>query len=231
MFSMDQQIILGIGWFAVFLFSTTCHEASHALIAYRLGDPTAYHGGQVSLNPLPHIRREPFGMVIVPILSFILYHFVIGWASAPYDPNWAREHPRRSALMALAGPLANLLLVVISGLFIRIGLEHGWFVPSEIIFSAREKAGAFVGLALLLRIFFILNSILLCFNLLPLPPLDGGSVVTLLMPVRHALNFRDFMSQPTYSLIGLIVAWNLFPRIFGFVFPLLKQAVFFNFAG
>src|SRR5437588_6666691 len=97
-----DTLALGLTWFLVFLFSTTLHEAGHALAAYRLGDPTAYHGGQVSLSPLPHIRREPVGMLIVPLVSFALSRgsWMMGWASAPYDPDWAHHHPRRAAIMA-----------------------------------------------------------------------------------------------------------------------------------
>jgi hypothetical protein len=68
---MDQpDYAIGLIWYVVFLYSTVCHEAGHAWAAYRLGDDTAYAGGQVSLDPIPHIRREPFGMVLVPLLSF-----------------------------------------------------------------------------------------------------------------------------------------------------------------
>jgi hypothetical protein len=93
--------------YVVFLFSTTCHEAAHALVAKLGGDTTAALGGQVSLNPIPHIRRSPFGMVVIPIISFLFSGGMIGWASAPYDPSWERRHPRRAAWMALAGPAAN----------------------------------------------------------------------------------------------------------------------------
>src|SRR5208282_5331142 len=98
-------LVLGFIWYVAFLFSTTCHEAAHAYVAKIGGDTTAALGGQVSLNPIPHIRRSPFGMVVFPILSFFLSGGgMIGWASAPYDPLWERRHPRRSAWMALAGP-------------------------------------------------------------------------------------------------------------------------------
>ena len=86
-------LILGVIWYIVFLFSTTCHEGAHSLIAKLGGDSTAFHGGQVTLNPLPHIRREPFGLVVVPIVSYFVAHWMIGWASAvgiakpmPIDP-------------------------------------------------------------------------------------------------------------------------------------------------
>ncbi|HEX7241363.1 MAG TPA: hypothetical protein VF263_13895, partial [Longimicrobiaceae bacterium] len=88
----------GLTYYIVFLFSTTLHEAAHAWAAYRGGDPTAYHGGQVSLDPRPHIRREPVGMVLLPVVSVLLSGWPFGFASAPYDPNWAVRHPKRAAL-------------------------------------------------------------------------------------------------------------------------------------
>jgi len=72
-------------YYVVFLFSTTLHEAAHAWAGHRQGDSTAFHGGQVSLNPLPHIRREPIGMVLLPVISAIVSGWPIGFASAPYD--------------------------------------------------------------------------------------------------------------------------------------------------
>ena len=127
-----QLLIEGLTWFVVFVFSTTLHEAGHALAALKLGDPTAYEGGQVSLNPLPHIRREPVGMLLVPLVSFAVTHWMMGWASAPYDPFWAHRHPKRAALMAAAGPAANLLLVVVAGLLIRIGVWSGVFYAPDV---------------------------------------------------------------------------------------------------
>src|SRR5262245_36792738 len=96
-----EFLTLGLIWYIVFLFSTTCHEASHALAGKIGGDKTAFHGGQVTLNPAPHIRREPFDMVLVPIISYDLGGWMIGWASAPYDPRWQQRYPRRAALMSL----------------------------------------------------------------------------------------------------------------------------------
>src|SRR5688572_11626243 len=114
---MNSEISLfyGAAWYGVFLFSTVIHEASHALASLKLGDDTAHRGGQVSLDPIPHISREPFGLVVVPLLSYILGGWMMGWASAPYDPHWAHKYPRRTGLMALAGPVSNLCLFLISG--------------------------------------------------------------------------------------------------------------------
>jgi Zn-dependent protease len=100
---MDPAIATGVIWVVAFLFSTTVHEAMHALVAWKGGDPTAYHGGQVSLSPIPHIKREPIGMLVVPLITTFTMGWTMGWASAPYDPVWAERHPRRAALMAAAG--------------------------------------------------------------------------------------------------------------------------------
>lgn len=226
---MDADMFfLGAAWFVVFLFSTTLHEAAHALVAQRLGDETAYLGGQVSLNPLPHIQREPFGMVVVPILSFFLMRgqWMIGWASAPYDPHWAQRYPKKSALMALGGPVANLLLVVLAGLLIRIGLNLGYFVPPEVLTFAHLVASgggaAAGGLATLLSILFSLNLVLFVFNLLPLPPLDGSAVIQLIMSDDLARRYQALFRQPMWGLVGIVLAW----RVFGSVFrPVLDVAL------
>src|SRR5450759_2238487 len=75
-----EFLIAGVVWYVVFLLSTTCHEAAHAWAAMLGGDLTACHGGQVSLDPIPHIRREPFGMVIFPLLTYATSHWMMGWA-------------------------------------------------------------------------------------------------------------------------------------------------------
>ena len=129
----EQDIALGAVWYVAFLLSTTCHEAAHALAGKWGGDPTAFEGGQVTLNPIPHIRRSPFGMVVMPLLSYALGGWMIGWASAPYNPEWERLHPRRAAWMALAGPAANFTLVLLAAAAIRTGITLGYFAPPEAI--------------------------------------------------------------------------------------------------
>lgn len=212
-------LILGVTWFVVFIFSTTLHEAGHAFAAYRLGDPTAYEGGQVSLNPLPHIQREPIGMVLVPLISFATSSggWMMGWASAPYDPLWAHRYPKRAALMAAAGPAANLLLVIVSGLLIRIGIWTGTFYAPDVAnFTAVTAAvpGSWAtGAVTPLSILFSLNLLLFAFNLIPFPPLDGSAILPALMGDDAARRFHDFIRQPMFSLIGLLAAWRVFPVI------------------
>lgn len=218
-----DQLAMGLIWLVAFLFSTTCHEAAHALVAWKLGDPTAYEGGQVSLNPIPHIQREPVGMIAVPIISYLFAGWMMGWASAPYDPWWADRHPKRAAWMALAGPVSNLILVLLAGGLIHLGIASGHFVPPESLnFLHLVEAGpeGSSGLAKVLSIFFTLNLLLFVFNLLPLPPLDGSGVLPLFIPEDMARRYQEFMRQ--WSLVGLVVAWSIFREIF---MPIFRFAV------
>jgi Zn-dependent protease len=219
---VGDTLALGAVWYIAFLFSTTCHEASHALVAKLGGDQTAFQSGQVTLNPIPHIRREPFGTVVVPILSYIAAGWMIGWASAPYDPIWQRRFPRRAAWMAFAGPGANFVLMLISGFAIRAGLATGMFRPPVAISFTRITEAAVPGVwgfaATFLSILFVLNLLLCAFNLLPVPPLDGLNVVTLCMCESTAIRFLDWVHSFSFGFAGLLIAWFLFDRIFPYVF-------------
>jgi Zn-dependent protease len=218
-----EFMALGAIWYIVFLLSTTCHEGAHALAAHLGGDPTAFHGGQVSLNPLPHIRREPFGTVIVPLLTYIVPpHWMIGWASAPYDPSWQRRYPRRAAWMALAGPAANFTLVTLAGVAIRSGLALGFFRPPLEASFMHVTEAAVPGMAgfaaSFLSILFVLNVLLGTFNLLPVPPLDGHTGITLLMSESTALRFLDWTRRQGLGLAGLLLAWVVYDKIFEVIF-------------
>jgi Zn-dependent protease len=225
-------LALGVIWYIVFLFSTVCHEGAHALAAKLGGDNTALEGGQVSLNPIPHIRRSPIGLVVVPIISYFLAHWMIGWASAPYDPAWQERYPRRAAWMALAGPSANFALMLLAGIGIRIGIAMGAFGLPDVLSFTQIVSPTSPGLAgfaaTCLSIIFVLNLLLFTFNLLPVPPLDGGTVVTLFMPESMALSFLHWMRTGGFAMIGLILAWTAFDKIFGFVFRFGLKALFFG---
>jgi Zn-dependent protease len=213
-----QLLIQALGWYIAFLVSTTLHEASHAFVALKLGDPTAYQGGQVTLDPIPHIRREPFGMFLVPLLSFVLGGWMFGWGSAPYDPQWALNNPKKSGWMALAGPAANLFLVILTGILIRVGLAAGFFAaPQSILFTEVVLPldnNSLTGVAAFISIMFSLNLILLCFNLLPVPPLDGSALPLMFLEPDRARRYMDILHNPQFSLIGIIIAWNVFDHIF-----------------
>jgi Zn-dependent protease len=204
-------------WYVVLLFSLCCHEAAHGWAAKRGGDPTAYLGGQVTLDPRPHIRREPFGTVVMPLLAWSTAGWMIGWASTPYDPHWAIRYPRRAAWMSLAGPAANAALVLAAALAIRLGLAAGVFALPDSIAFDRVVMGVDGGMAAtvatLVSILFTLNLLLLVFNLIPVPPLDGAGAIGLLLPERLALRLRMAFARPAWGWIGLVVAWVAIGRI------------------
>lgn len=217
-------------YYAVFLLSTTLHEAAHAWAAMRGGDRTAYHGGQVSIDPMPHIRREPFGMVVLPVISVLISGWPFGFASAPYDPAWARRHPRRAAWMALAGPGANLALVIAAALLINLGVVlHIFQTPERISFGhVTAAAGGIADAAgLFLGVVFSLNLVLFILNMLPLPPLDGSAAIPLLLTRETTRRYQDFMwSNRGLGWLGIIVAWQVFDFVFNPVFLLAVNLLY-----
>src|SRR5215510_361875 len=226
---MDTNLAIGLLWFIAFLFSTTVHEAMHALVAWKGGDPTAYHGGQVSLSPIPHIKREPIGMLVVLLLTALTQGWAMGWASAPYDPMWAERHPQRAALMAAAGPAGNFMIALVAFAGLRAGLLTGLFVaPQRAAFHALVADSAtgdpnFLGTVL--SVFLVLNVFIGLFNLLPLPPLDGFSVVSIFLPEEHASRWRSLQANPVMSMAGLLIAWRVFPYITSPLFSMLLTLV------
>lgn len=203
-------------FYAVFLFSTTLHEAGHAWAAKKGGDLTAYMGGQVSINPMPHIRREPFGMVLLPLVSVFLSGWPFGFASAPYDPLWARRYPGRAALMSLAGPGANLVLVLAAAILMRVGMGLDLFEPPRSVgFSQVTQGTAQIwgGAAFVLSVFFSLNLVLFMLNILPVPPLDGSGVLPALLSPSAAARYQQLFYQPMMGWVGILVAWRVFAMV------------------
>jgi Zn-dependent protease len=213
-----------LAYVVVFLFSTTLHEAAHAWAALRGGDPTAYHGGQVTLDPIPHIRREPIGMFLLPIVTAIAIGWPLGYASAPYDPEWAQRHPRRAALMALAGPAANLSLVLLAAVLLRAGTLAGvFYAPESVSFghltAAVTDGGLWGGAAQMLGAFFSVNLLLAVLNLLPLPPLDGSGALPLFMRLETARRYQELIRRtPAFGMLGIFLAWKLCDVIFDPIF-------------
>ena len=208
----------GILWYLVFLFSTVFHEAAHAFTAHKMGDSTAHSIGQVSLNPVPHIKREPFGTVIVPVLSFLAGGWMIGWASTPYNPQWAHDYPKKAAAMAAAGPISNFILLIISVVIIHLGIASGIFVQPDTIFISSIVEAAGNGwmeiIAKLVSIMFSLNLILFVFNLIPFPPLDGSAIPPMYLSEETGRKYISFVRSPVFAIAGLFIAWKIFDLIY-----------------
>ena len=166
-------------------------------------------------------------MVVLPILAVVISGWPLGYASAPYDPIWARKHPDRAGLMALAGPAANLLLLLIAAVLINIGVMAGiFYAPDSITFADVTAATAgresvWYSVSYFLGAVFALNLLLLVFNLLPIPPLDGSAALVLLLPENIVGRYQELISFNMHlSWLGIFVAWQLFPGHFDPLFTL-----------
>ncbi len=190
------------------LFAITVHEAAHGWVAKQLGDGTAKMLGRVTLNPLRHV--DPIGTVLVPLATYLLTGFLFGWAKpVPINAKNLRNPRRDMALVALAGPGANLLMALLWALVIRVGLALG-------------DASEWVALPLLYMggAGVLINAVLMILNLLPILPLDGGRVLASLLPPKVALGFSRL--EP-YGLI--IIVALLATGLLGKVLWPLVQAV------
>ena len=211
-------IPLLIAMYLMFVFSTTCHEAAHAFVAQRGGDDTASALGHVTLDPIPHIVRSPWGMVIAPLVGLYYMGYPLGWASVPYDPLWGQRHPLRRALMSLAGPFANYTLAFLSIATLRVLIETGVFhlsgtgVHSGFVYlnEGVPQNSPLSALAFLLSRAFTLNLLLGTFNLLPLPPLDGSGVAEGIFPRFLGSLYDRLREVPGHEFLGWIAASQLF---------------------
>lgn len=198
----SETLSNGLTWGLAFIFSATCHEAAHALVGKWGGDLTAYEGGQVTLNPIPHIRREPMGMLVIPIISFFLIGFMVGYASAPYNPHWAARYPKRAGLMALAGPVANLVLALFTLAAMHLIQATGFLADSPILLEIIVQ---------LLWVMLLLNAILFVFNMVPLSPLDGALAAVLLFPSRHAKSVLE--KTHALGMMGMLIAYLVMGKV------------------
>jgi len=172
-----------IVWILAFALTITIHEAAHAWMANRLGDPTARLLGRLTLNPIKHI--DPIGSILVPFLTS-LTGFIFGWAKpVPVDPYNLANPKKDSALISLAGPLVNIALATILAIVIKI-------FKGEIIFN-------------LLYPVILLNITLAIFNLIPIHPLDGGKILIGLLPNKEAQELDMFLNKYGMFLLFAII--------------------------
>jgi len=211
-----EEIII---WYFVFIFSTVLHEASHAFIAFKFGDTTAHNEGLVSLNPIPHMKREPMGTIIIPFISLFSFGWMIGWAKTPYSLRWADVNIKKAGIMAAAGPISNLVLLLITSLIIHLGIGIGIFNPhpfhvkiSSLVLAA--EPGQLEFLTKILSIMFSMNLILFIFNILPFPPLDGSGIPLIFLDDEKGKRYLELTRKPSYSIIGLFASWLLFGFLF-----------------
>jgi Zn-dependent protease len=203
----DLNLIQKIAiWVIPVLLAVTLHEAAHGWVANRLGDPTARMLGRLTINPLKHV--DPVGTILVPAV-LLLFHssFLFGWAKpVPISPRNFKSPRRDMAMVGAAGPLANLLMAILWSVVARIGL----YLPASAAHISEPLillgvAGIFV------------NILLMVFNLIPLPPLDGGRVASGLMPRDWARNYDRIEPYGLFIIFGLILLGQFGFNIFGLI--------------
>ena len=199
--------------FAILVLSLSFHEAAHAWTANRLGDPTARLLGRLTLNPLAHV--DWIGTVVFPLVAMFSGIPLIGWAKpVPVDMRYLREPRRDFAIVAAAGPVSNLLLAGTGALLFRAMFAH-----------APDESGAVALMAEALQFFVVINTLLAVFNMIPVPPLDGGNVLMGLVPERvaHAIGWlrpygfmilyglmlSGLLYQITWPVSHLLLSWLL----------------------
>jgi Zn-dependent protease len=192
--------------FLALVFSLTVHESAHAWAADRLGDPTARALGRVSLNPMVH--ADPIGTLLFPLVGMITHAPLIGWAKPVPVATWRFSRPRRDYLMvAAAGPISNLGLAFAAAVALRM-LPVSALVPGLASGVAAHSldAGLFVPLGQLVWAVLEINVLLAIFNMLPIPPLDGGTVLAGLLPERVAAGFDHLRPYGFVLLYALLLS-------------------------
>ena len=185
------------------LIALTVHEWAHAYVADRLGDPTPRSEGRLTMNPIAHL--DPIGTIM-----FFLVHF--GWGKpVPINPRYFKNMRKGSALVAVAGPLSNLILAFVA-FFLLVA-----FAPQVLHVSSSEELMMTLGFGERLQAFLsqvLANSLfinlgLMAFNLLPIAPLDGSKIVQAFIPLRYEYSFERYMEQGPYILIGILLVERL----------------------
>lgn len=184
------------------LIAITFHELSHGLIAYKLGDPTAKMMGRLTINPIAHI--DLFGTILMPFLLLIFTNgqFVFGYAKpVPINPMNFKNPRKGMAISAAGGPVTNILLAIASLIILKFMV-----IPLSAVVPDNIGVTILAPVQMMLKSSIIINVVLASFNLIPIPPLDGGRVVVGFLPYRHAMSFSRI--EPFGMIIVIILIYT-----------------------
>jgi len=213
----------------VLIFSVIVHEYSHGWAAYKLGDPTAKNMGRLSLNPIKHL--DPIGSIALPLLLIITKApFLIGWAKpVPYNPNNLNDSKYGDLKVALAGPGSNFIMAIIFGLIARFlpisfivknSLISGFLSGNYDLLLSQMSGSIIVSIFVMSLLVCFINLVLMLFNLIPIPPLDGSKVLYTFLPTEWRIKYYNLERY------GFIII--LFLLFFGFI-DLIFYPIFFIF--
>jgi len=195
------------------LFAIVVHEVAHGWVARQLGDDTAYLMGRLTLNPLKHI--DPVGTILVPLILILTVGFAFGWAKpVPVNFNNLRNRRRDTALVAAAGPFANLLMAI------------AWALIAKLASLLPDSIAMLTSPLILMSMFGItINAILMVFNLIPIPPTDGGRIATSLLPPRLGYQLSRVEPYGFFIILALLlsgVIWKLLDIVIQIVMQLIQ---------
>jgi Zn-dependent protease len=195
------------------LFAIVVHEVAHGWVARQLGDDTAYLMGRLTLNPLKHI--DPVGTILVPLILILTVGFAFGWAKpVPVNFNNLRNRRRDTALVAAAGPFANLLMAI------------AWALIAKLASLLPDSIAMLTSPLILMSMFgMIINAILMVFNLIPIPPTDGGRIATSLLPPRLGYQLSRVEPYGFFIILALLLSgilWKLLDIVTQTVMQLIQ---------
>ncbi|MCK5722499.1 MAG: site-2 protease family protein [Gammaproteobacteria bacterium] len=195
------------------LFAIVVHEVAHGWVARQLGDDTAYLMGRLTLNPLKHI--DPVGTILVPLILILTVGFAFGWAKpVPVNFNNLRNRRRDTALVAVAGPFANLLMAI------------AWALIAKLASLLPDSIAMLTSPLILMSMFgMVINAILMVFNLIPIPPTDGGRIATSLLPPRLGYQLSRVEPYGLFIIVALLlsgVIWKLLDIVVQTVMQLIQ---------
>jgi Zn-dependent protease len=205
----------------VVLFAITVHEASHGWAALKMGDPTAYHMGRITLNPIRHI--DPVGTILLPLILIIMGAPPFGWAKpVPVNPLNLKDPRRDNLIISIAGPASNLSVAVIAFIVLKILMS----LSPSLMYSGRGGLSNLLSpLITIVYYTIVINVILAFFNLIPIPPLDGSGVVMGLISEEAAQKYEQIRPYGFFILILLIMT-GFIGRILGVILQIVNSLIY-----
>ena len=204
-----ENILLTLLPIALVIFSAILHEVAHGYMAYRLGDPTAKNAGRLTLNPAKHL--DSFGSVILPIAMGLLGGPIFSYAKpVPYDPRNLRHPVRDEVLVAVAGPACNLLQAIVGAIVLRVGFGPVIQTTPAGAYLLTDSDAIFWAVRIVYDYVYV-NLMLMCFNLIPLPPLDGSKVISPLFRGQARITYYKIQA---YAMPILLIALYGIPMVF-----------------